>query len=1095
MNADNQLLESYAHRGSESAFRELVERHINLVHSAAMRESGGNASLAEDITQAVFTELARRAPKLVSHPSLAGWLYTCVRHTSANVRRAENRRHRREQEAFTMNEMLNADPADKLWQQVRPVLDDVMHELNDEDRAAVVMRFFEGRSLKEVGQALGLTENAARMRVERSLEKLHGLLSRRGVKSTAATLAALVAAGAVLSAPASLAATVSTGALAAAALGTSTLFGLKEFMNLTKIKIAGAGAVIIAAAALTVWYQSHFKQSHVEPVIQAQAVASEPAAVVNPEPQKDATIAPPVSKAIDTNQMALQVVEAETGRPLANTKVLLAYLREDGRGKDIKQVTDAQGRLAVDGLATPFHFLNMFITADGHVPKVTTLGRSGALPPSYTMKMDRGIRIGGVVVDEAGQPISGAKIEFDYPGGNNLALQENIQFGPDATSLTDADGHWFCNMIPKDLDHILLKVTHPDHAEASATIKPDSTDANDTSITMAAGFTVAGTVQDTNGNAIAGAKVRTVRMNSEGEQSKKTDEGGAFAMKCITGGELILSVQAKGFAPETQTLTVTGPVAGLKFQLGLGRLLRGRILDEAGNPITNAFAETLREATRKFVWSSKTDSDGRFEWNSAPAQAIRYSFQAEGYNRGYAIVLEADGSEHTITLARKQPGKDIIQVSGTAVDDATGQPLAVFAVLQRKVQSDWAPPFGFIADGKDGQFTFTSPAAALTTNYQLETECKGYLPAVSGILHVADGNQKLEFRLQKSLRLASGVVLLPTGEPAANATVLLCTSQAGVTLEGAGRVAKGINTTTYSTKTDRNGKFALPAVYAPEGLIAIHEDGFAQLSLADCEANGGILLHAWGGVEGTLVLDGQPAANETIVAYAQECCYDENGRRFGFLTMDRETKTDAAGKFSFDKLPPGQCRIGRRKTAPGHELVRFNSHETTVVIKAGAVTQVALGGTGRPVIGSVIMPGANNAIDWTGVPVYLTTKLAIQPGPRPRRDDFALRQAYIDAMDGWIAALKSQKPYGAFCDGNGAFRLQSIPAGTYELKIVLHDPNRQESFPNPHFEPESEMGSLTREVVIPEMDGGQSSEPLDLGTLELTPRSETVASH
>src|SRR5436853_7723746 len=100
METDQQLLKSYVANGTEEAFRELVERHINLVHSAALRESRGNASEAEDLTQSVFTELARRAPGLVGHPALGGWLYTCVRRMSANLHRADQRRQRREQEAF-----------------------------------------------------------------------------------------------------------------------------------------------------------------------------------------------------------------------------------------------------------------------------------------------------------------------------------------------------------------------------------------------------------------------------------------------------------------------------------------------------------------------------------------------------------------------------------------------------------------------------------------------------------------------------------------------------------------------------------------------------------------------------------------------------------------------------------------------------------------------------------------------------------------------------------------------------------------------------------------------------------------------------------
>src|SRR5687768_16508985 len=111
MKTDKELLESYARDGSEPAFRELVQRHINMAYSAALRESRGNTSIAEDITQAVFIELARRANALADHPALAGWLYTCVRRMAANVRRADDSRQRREQEAFMMNEILGIQPA------------------------------------------------------------------------------------------------------------------------------------------------------------------------------------------------------------------------------------------------------------------------------------------------------------------------------------------------------------------------------------------------------------------------------------------------------------------------------------------------------------------------------------------------------------------------------------------------------------------------------------------------------------------------------------------------------------------------------------------------------------------------------------------------------------------------------------------------------------------------------------------------------------------------------------------------------------------------------------------------------------------------
>ncbi len=249
MATDAELLRNYACDRCESAFTELARRHIDLVYSAALREVLGNASLAEDITQAVFTELARQASKLSRHPALAGWLYTCVRRMTANVRRAEDRRQRREREALTMNEPLSTNASDAVWRQLQPVLDDVMHELNETDRTAVVLRFFEEQSLKEVGLALGVTENAARMRVDRALERLQKLLTKRGVTSTASGSAAAIIAGAVVSAPSGLAANVVAGALAATAASTTTALTLLNLMTLTKLKAGVLAAVALAGAA------------------------------------------------------------------------------------------------------------------------------------------------------------------------------------------------------------------------------------------------------------------------------------------------------------------------------------------------------------------------------------------------------------------------------------------------------------------------------------------------------------------------------------------------------------------------------------------------------------------------------------------------------------------------------------------------------------------------------------------------------------------------------------------------------------------------------------------------------------------------------
>ena len=264
MSNDTELLRRYVEERAEAPFAQLVREHLNVVYSAALRELNGDGALAEDVSQAVFTEMARKAPRLLGHPSLAGWLYVTVRHLAANFRRSEQHRKRREQEAHTMNELVAEESPTTVWAQMRPVLDDALHELSAADREAVVLRFLEDRSLGEVGARLGLNENAARMRVDRALEKLRGRLARRGITSTGSCLAAALAVGVLTPAPEALAATVVAGALASGAAAGTTLLTLTKIMSMTSVKIGLVGALVIAGVAAPMYQQTRLRRTQVE---------------------------------------------------------------------------------------------------------------------------------------------------------------------------------------------------------------------------------------------------------------------------------------------------------------------------------------------------------------------------------------------------------------------------------------------------------------------------------------------------------------------------------------------------------------------------------------------------------------------------------------------------------------------------------------------------------------------------------------------------------------------------------------------------------------------------------------------------------------
>ena len=245
---DAELLRCYAETRSEEAFAELVGRHLNLVYSAAIRQVGGDAHLAEDITQNVFSDLARKASSLTTHSLLAGWLYTSAHFAAAKIVRGEQRRRVREKEAQLMQQT-NSNAGDELqWAQLHPVLDDAMHELAEADRDAILQRYFENKPFLQIGAKLGVTENAARMRVERALEKLREKLATRGVASTSAALAVVLSAQAVSAAPAALTATVVGASLTAVGVGgASSAWSLAGALKL-KVMILVACAVVAVVA-------------------------------------------------------------------------------------------------------------------------------------------------------------------------------------------------------------------------------------------------------------------------------------------------------------------------------------------------------------------------------------------------------------------------------------------------------------------------------------------------------------------------------------------------------------------------------------------------------------------------------------------------------------------------------------------------------------------------------------------------------------------------------------------------------------------------------------------------------------------------------
>jgi RNA polymerase sigma factor (sigma-70 family) len=357
---DRQLLRRFAADRSEAAFGELVARHVPLVYSAALRQTGGDAHLAQDIAQLVFADLARKASALSEKVVLAGWLHRATIFAAKQILRGERRRRAREQEVVTMNAIQSETENDN-WRQIHPLLDEALERLNKTDRDALLLRFFEQQSLAQVGASLGSNEDAARKRVNRALEKLRALLMRRGVTTTAAALSTAISVNAIQVAPVGLAATLTNASLAVA--GTGTTFTFLKIMAMTKLKL-GISALVVAGAATTfiIQHQAQLRlrdnneilrhqiaqlqsdsenlSNHVASAERLTHLSAPPAQFVAPPAARSAE---PASNNLQATNLIAKLLK-DGGTPKLTHEQVEAYLKANGRNAaNLLAAFDASG--------------------------------------------------------------------------------------------------------------------------------------------------------------------------------------------------------------------------------------------------------------------------------------------------------------------------------------------------------------------------------------------------------------------------------------------------------------------------------------------------------------------------------------------------------------------------------------------------------------------------------------------------------------------------------------------------------------------------------------------------------------------------------
>ncbi len=1052
---DHQLVRRYAAEGSETAFAELVERYVNLVYSAALRRLGGDGQLAQDVVQLVFTDLARKAHSLSHGVVLAGWLHQATRYAAAQLRRTERRRQAREQEAVFMN-TLQSEPMPE-WTRIRPLLDDALDRLGRADRDALILRYFEQRSLAEVGQFLGLNEDAARKRVNRALDKLRAALARSGVTSTAAALDIVLTGKTVELAPPGLAMQVAHRACTAGAAGMGLTASLGQLLTVTKAKVVGTGAVVVVAIILMI------VNHHGRNPAGAVSLASPNKPIVSAATPTSPGAETAANAVASSNALVLHFVAADNGSVIPNVEVEFWSLGQKGR---------EHGQLR----ATRFGVCNLPVSRDA-VKQLVVVNqvdgfaetrlewrpdRGETIPSQYTLRLVRSVPIGGMVMDPDGYPVSGARISFANrvdPAVETRPESHDFTSPFRVAGVTDANGRWRIDRIARETVHTIFgAASHPEFVPSAILTVAGNPDAEQQLLASKYVFrlgraaSVRGIVMDPDGKPVPNAKVQ-VGSFSPGESPREIQSrtDGTFFVTGCRPGKGWLRAEAERLVPAKLEIEIGTNAVPLRVTLSRGNLLRLKVVDKQGAPVSHAIVSfnqpaTLSESPQSPIQLSRiTGADGRAECYVAPERSLIVSAEADGYGKSEEATMQPDGQEHEIVLS---PALRNLTISGTVRDAATGRRIPRFRIVTGRVGTasmggatnvTWGDRDTDWMSFEGGQFTNvftgagrnTDPDSALVFKF----EADGYAPFITRGVRPDEGEVPFDIRL-RAAAATTVTVLLPDGRPAANADVGLVFPGAGLRLAPGGFARSSLRSEWPSSgdsllMADASGHFRLPDNAAVQQIVVAHPEGYAETTPAALTAEPVLRLQPWGRLEGT-----DHAGRELQLEFGE-------GNLLRSIFCDPETfkvSTDAAGHFVFPQVPPGRRKLARfipRDLVVGRGRVTGSFRPLMdVEIRPGETTTVTLGNLGYTVTLRLRWPDTlKRQPDWNVV-VSLQTPLP-QP-PAETANDPQARAAWRLSPEAQ-AAFANIKHRELAEGSDGVFSTDDVPAGNYDVNAGVYE--------------------------------------------------------
>ncbi len=792
------------------------------------------------------------------------------------------------------------------------------------------------------------------------------------------------------------------------------------------------------------------------------------------------------------------------GKPLADVGVTVRAMTDVPHGPD-RYKTNEEGIAVIE---TPIleEMKNLQILL--HTPRRVTVGGSWDcrnldlknIPDRFTATLEPGTTFGGVVRDEAGRPVTGAKVTVD---GRKRAPDGVLWWSIHDTSETDAEGKWRCEQIPADLEgfDVSVEVRHREYVNGPAVdlrqFSVEELRAGTAVLTVRPGIVVTGTVRGPKGRPLPGALVGLfVDPMRAPSVEAITDEKGAYRLPGCEPGEYTLAVAAEGYAPGSREAEVAADKKTFDLSVVEGKPIRIRVLDDEGNPLSGAAVDTIGLSAgslldyRLAAQSGKgpdprTDDEGRWSRLWIPKEKPQVSIHKDGYERVEKVLSPGD-EEHVVTLR-----KGGWTIAGRVTNAETGEPVTEFRLVEKfwlgVEEMDFLWRDGFRVRNENGEYRKTWNTSGEGRRV-VRIEAERFLPCQPRHLKVDERYATFDVKLRPADPV-TGTVRDPEGNPAADVEVVLVTATRGVNLNNGSVGELHLH---LSARTGPDGKFSLPPQDEPYVLLALDKRGFGEVTGG--EGANDITIRPWARLEGTFSLRGKPKTNEAIRLHFHEPRRQRQDlsaleRIRERIVLDYRIQTDAQGRFQFDRLFPGKGSVMRcvvRKEGSGS--LWSTTHQAEVEFVSGKTARVDLGRGGKTVTGKfTLSDGVKGTPDWARATVTLgpwvepprPTAYLNDPAVRENRPGRQLYQEWLETPEGkthqtlvdeFNARPRGYAYYGKV-ESDGSFYFDNIRPGEYQLRAEAPT--------------DRTIASCSRVFTVSKRSERGDDEAVDLGTVEL----------